>query len=93
VEFLYVDILFMSVHCWSILESKDRLENEHLGNMDQYRVSREVPLPYSQDELVRESDKEEQSDEDRRSGFAWFKRPRTASPLRNQTDTNEIRLN
>ncbi|KAF5345945.1 hypothetical protein D9758_011435 [Tetrapyrgos nigripes] len=24
-----------------------RLENEHLGNMDQYRVTREVPLPYS----------------------------------------------
>ncbi|KAF5353642.1 hypothetical protein D9757_013185 [Collybiopsis confluens] len=27
-----------------------RLENEHLGNMDQYRVTREVPLPYSFDE-------------------------------------------
>ncbi|KAH0580784.1 hypothetical protein H2248_011943 [Termitomyces sp. 'cryptogamus'] len=26
-----------------------RLENEHLGNMDQYRVTREVPLPYSFD--------------------------------------------
>lgn len=25
----------------------DRLENEHLGNMDQYRVTREVPLPYA----------------------------------------------
>lgn len=24
-----------------------RLENEHLGNMDQYRVTREVPLPYA----------------------------------------------
>ncbi|KAG5646760.1 hypothetical protein DXG03_002446 [Asterophora parasitica] len=28
----------------------DRLENEHLGNMDQYRVTREVPLPYSFDD-------------------------------------------
>ncbi|KAG6840695.1 hypothetical protein C0991_004997 [Blastosporella zonata] len=27
-----------------------RLENEHLGNMDQYRVTHEVPLPYSFDE-------------------------------------------
>jgi len=27
-----------------------RLENEHLGNMDQYRVTREVPLPYAFDE-------------------------------------------
>ncbi|KXN92143.1 Protein SYG1, partial [Leucoagaricus sp. SymC.cos] len=26
-----------------------RLENEHLGNMDQYRVTREVPLPYTFD--------------------------------------------
>jgi len=24
-----------------------RLENEHLGNVDQYRVTREIPLPYS----------------------------------------------
>ncbi|KAJ6588943.1 EXS family-domain-containing protein [Mycena capillaripes] len=24
-----------------------RLENEHLGNVDQYRVTREVPLPYA----------------------------------------------
>jgi hypothetical protein len=24
----------------------DRLETEHIGNMDQYRVSREAPLPY-----------------------------------------------
>ena len=24
----------------------DRLENEHIGNMDQYRVTREMPLPY-----------------------------------------------
>ncbi|KAF9513819.1 hypothetical protein BS47DRAFT_1295824 [Hydnum rufescens UP504] len=28
---------------WNLL----RLENEHIGNMDQYRVTREVPLPYS----------------------------------------------
>ncbi|KAL4079440.1 EXS family protein/ERD1/XPR1/SYG1 family protein [Scleroderma citrinum] len=28
-----------------------RVENEHLGNMDQYRVMREVPLPYSIDPL------------------------------------------
>jgi hypothetical protein len=27
-----------------------RLENEHLGNADQYRVTREVPLPYSFDD-------------------------------------------
>ncbi|KAF8652380.1 hypothetical protein AX16_004408 [Volvariella volvacea WC 439] len=26
-----------------------RLENEHLGNVDQYRITREVPLPYTFD--------------------------------------------
>ena len=26
-----------------------RLENEHLGNVDQYRVTRELPLPYAVD--------------------------------------------
>ncbi|KAF8637930.1 hypothetical protein AX17_002551 [Amanita inopinata Kibby_2008] len=30
---------------WNFL----RLENEHLGNVDQYRVTREVPLPYTFD--------------------------------------------
>ena len=32
------------------------MENEHLGNMDQYRVTREVPLPYSFDDVGHESD-------------------------------------
>ena len=32
----------------------DRLENEHIGNTDQYRVTHEVPLPY-----LRENDHEE----------------------------------
>jgi hypothetical protein len=30
-----------------ILNCEDRLENEQVGNMDQYRVTREVPLPYN----------------------------------------------
>ncbi|KAK7034489.1 Xenotropic and polytropic retrovirus receptor 1 [Paramarasmius palmivorus] len=36
-----------------------RLENEHLGNMDQYRVTREVPLPYSLDELDEDEGRED----------------------------------
>ncbi|KAF9458973.1 EXS-domain-containing protein [Collybia nuda] len=40
-----------------------RLENEHLGNMDQYRVTREVPLPYSFDDAGREDDNDD-GDED-----------------------------
>lgn len=31
--------------------SADRLENEHIGNMDQYRVTREVPLPYTIEDM------------------------------------------
>jgi hypothetical protein len=47
-EFLYV---LSCVHKLLTLSRKqDRLENEHLGNMDQYRATREVPLPYSFDE-------------------------------------------
>lgn len=42
-----------------------RLENEHLGNMDQYRVTREVPLPYLFDDPRRE-DVDEDDDEERR---------------------------
>lgn len=41
----------------------DRLENEHLGDMDQYRITREVPLPYSFDALHPESDDDEGGDE------------------------------
>ncbi|TRM56258.1 EXS family-domain-containing protein, partial [Schizophyllum amplum] len=36
-----------------------RLENEHIGNVDQYRATREIPLPYWLDEDV---DKEEARD-------------------------------
>ncbi|TFY58647.1 hypothetical protein EVJ58_g6292 [Rhodofomes roseus] len=44
-----------------------RLENEHLGNMDQYRVTREVPLPYSFDDTNHDSDGgDEDEDVDRR---------------------------
>lgn len=40
----------------------DRLENEHLGNMDQYRVTREVPLPYSFDDSYIKDDSEDEDD-------------------------------
>ena len=50
-----------------------RLENEHLGNIDQYRVTREVPLPYSYDEPSHDSDGEDEDDHDRMStaGKSW----------------------
>ncbi|KAI0642772.1 EXS-domain-containing protein [Trametes meyenii] len=43
---------------WNFL----RLENEHLGNIDQYRVTREVPLPYSYDAASHDSDGEDEDD-------------------------------
>jgi len=53
-----------------------RLENEHLGNMDQYRVTREVPLPYRFDETAQE---EEDGDEDVVSRRRWLRPQRTRS--------------
>ncbi|GJE94840.1 SPX and EXS domain-containing protein [Phanerochaete sordida] len=52
-----------------------RLENEHLGNMDQYRVTREVPLPYTFDEQVHEDDEDE---EDRKSISSWRSKRKAA---------------
>jgi hypothetical protein len=40
-----------------------RLENEHLGNMDQYRVTREVPLPYAVDDRNRDADDKDEDDD------------------------------
>lgn len=36
-----------------------RLENEHLGNIDQYRATRDVPLPYAFDSSPQDSDIED----------------------------------
>jgi hypothetical protein len=44
-----------------------RLENEHLGNIDQYRIAREVPLPYSFDNMVDEDGEDENKDVRRKS--------------------------
>ncbi|KAG6918401.1 hypothetical protein DXG01_014802 [Tephrocybe rancida] len=41
-----------------------RLENEHLGNMDQYRITHEVPLPYSFDDAHAENADDGDDDDD-----------------------------
>jgi hypothetical protein len=41
----------------------DRLENEQIGNIDQYRIIREVPLPYSFDEVAPGTDGEDHDGE------------------------------
>ncbi|KAI0763435.1 EXS-domain-containing protein [Trametes elegans] len=50
---------------WNFL----RLENEHLGNIDQYRVTREVPLPYSYD-ASHDSDGDDEDDKHDRVSIA-----------------------
>ncbi|KAF8887598.1 EXS family-domain-containing protein [Infundibulicybe gibba] len=39
-----------------------RLENEHIGNMDQYRATREVPLPYSFEDAAQEDDADDEGE-------------------------------
>ncbi|KAJ7108542.1 EXS-domain-containing protein [Mycena epipterygia] len=56
-----------------------RVENEHLGNVDQYRVTREVPLPYSLDDPRGE---DVDDDEDGSPSRKWF--PQRAIHLRRQ---------
>ncbi|KAK7044716.1 signal transduction protein [Favolaschia claudopus] len=61
-----------------------RLENEHLGNVDQYRVTREVPLPYSLDE-PRGNDVD---DEEGSPPSTWL--PQRAIRLRRQRAEEEV---
>lgn len=56
-----------------------RLENEHLGNMDQYRVTREVPLPYSVDDIGEDSAGEDDMDEEAISSKRSWRRRRSQS--------------
>ncbi|CDO74587.1 hypothetical protein BN946_scf184583.g14 [Trametes cinnabarina] len=60
---------------WNFL----RLENEHLGNIDQYRVTREVPLPYSYDEPSHDSDNEDEDDDHRSTSSRSWRRPHRGS--------------
>jgi hypothetical protein len=57
--------------------SVDRVENEHLGNMDQYRVTREVPLPYTFDDSVRDDDGDDDEEDDNLSKRSWVMRHRS----------------
>ena len=78
-EHLYVLLLmyllrFEMPSC--LLQIAVRLENEHIGNTDQYRVTREVPLPYSFQE-AEDSDASERS-----SKKSWVQRLRQAESTR-----------
>jgi len=58
---------------WNFL----RLENEHLGNADQYRVTREIPLPYRLEDHDRDVDSDDDKD---------VRRPRRRSTWRRKKD-------
>jgi len=65
---------FRKPHCSPFTAKPDlitlvRLENEHLGNIDQYRVTRDVPLPYIFDSSVNDSDSD---DWDQQSSRGWW---------------------
>lgn len=61
----------------NILPHEDRLESEQLGNMDQYRATREVPLPYT---LEQEAD----DDQLRGSAFAESDNCSIGRPLKSK---------
>jgi len=54
-----------------------RLESEHLGNMDQYRVTREVPLPYTIDTYESDGGDEDDGTLTRSSGSDSKKKEQT----------------
>lgn len=45
-----------------------RVENEHVGNADQYRVTREMPLPYSFDNAEPRDDSDDDENDKPRRG-------------------------
>ena len=71
-----------------------RLENEHLGNIDQYRVTREVPLPYSYDDHSHDSDGDEDDAGSHKSsaagGTSWRMRRRRPSQVANAASGVEV---
>ncbi|KAH9973864.1 EXS family-domain-containing protein [Lactifluus volemus] len=56
-----------------------RLENEQIGNMDQYRITREVPLPYSLDDVSLETDMGDEDDRAQVYGSVHLFRPNNDS--------------
>lgn len=88
VEFLYVwcaPIGFLLAHY-----DQDRLENEHIGNTDQYRVTREVPLPYSFDDAGHDEE-DDDGDEDAVSRRKWLhRRPTYSTNLKPVTSDGSV---
>ena len=58
------------------MQSLVRLENEHIGNIDQYRITREVPLPY-QDRYKVDDEGDDEGEDDGEGQLAGRARART----------------
>ena len=84
-EFLYVFLIIQPPVHLSKINFSDRLENEHLGNMDQYRVTREVPLPYTFDDHSHETDIDE---DDARSVASWRSKRKGLKPKPSPHDSH-----
>lgn len=59
-----------------LIQSLVRLENEHIGNIDQYRITREVPLPY-QDRYKVDDEGDDEGEDDGEGQLAGRARART----------------
>ena len=72
-----MSVLCLQVAAHFIYCLLDRLENEHIGNTDQYRVTKEVPLPYSFDDVDDGTDDEgdEEDENYSTSSGLWRRRP------------------
>ena len=68
-----------------------RLENEHLGNTDQYRVTREVPLPYRTEDKGDDDSDDDGDEEDGKSGRSSWRRRTTRSVQMHRMASDEGR--
>ncbi|GJJ15013.1 hypothetical protein Clacol_009286 [Clathrus columnatus] len=76
-SWIYLDHLYTKQ--W--IEFPDRLENEQVGNTDQYRATREVPLPYSSTYQQDERDNDD-SDGERSNSISTAARSLSGMSLR-----------
>ncbi|KAG9046374.1 hypothetical protein FS837_004550 [Tulasnella sp. UAMH 9824] len=77
---------------WNFL----RVENEHVGNADQYRVTREMPLPYSFDNAEPRDDSDDDENDKPRRGQepsdAGMQKPSRESFVEPQPERRSVRL-
>jgi len=63
-----------------------RVENEHIGHADQYRVTRDIPLPYSFDHGDDQDDSDDDGPPSRKSTSSWLGRQRDRTEVEEQAN-------